>query len=433
MENRSEEQPVLLLDDKTHVIILREKLAKRKCDRYLLNMALAYQQLGNKVTLCTSQYNQIETFDDIKVLEKISLVNIGWWIPRSIFGLLYGKMSAVKALYMAFKVAFSFPNNEYTLIVTDISLVALYVLHLFTNCRIYYVESFEQLRYRYGFCEHATYSPSLCEAKFIKLADEIILESAPFAEIFRKSFPAVPKEPLILYPAIDIGLWQEECIQIQRIIPDLLDNTTLFLSIGKYRRTSNFKLALDAFEILLHLIADIEVTKRFQLVIAGNCKSLEEKLHYNELVSLAKERLCASQVSFLNQLPIVHEKTLIMECAIAIYSSRSDVHADFILKAMSLGKPIVATNKGIAPKLLQNRITGIMTEPEPNAMAQVMRKLMMSPHLQSFMGEIARDVFQKNYSFKSFAFKLAELNIKHKEKMLKNTPTKTVAVKSYGK
>lgn len=313
---------------------------------------------------------------------------------------------------MAFRLVFSHSEEKPSLIVLDISMIAIYILHLFTRYPLFYVNSFEELRNRQDLCEHVTYNPSLFEAKFIKLADEVIVESAALADVFKKSFPAVTKEPTILYPAVDMGLWNEDGINIQRIIPDLLDNTIIFLSIGKYRRSSNFRLALDAFEILLQLIADIETTKRFQLVIAGNCKTLEEKLYYNELVSMAKERLCASQVSFLKQLPTIHEKTLIMESAIVICPSRSDVQTDFILKSMSLGKPIVATNKGIAPKLLQNRISGITIEPEANSMAQVLRKLMMSPHLQSFMGEIAKDAFQKNYSFKSFCNKLSSVTFK---------------------
>lgn len=326
----------------------------------------------------------------------------------------------MKAICMALRMIFHSPDQKPSLIVLDVNLVALYLLYLFSNYRMFYVESFESLRNRPDLCEHVTYSPSLLEAKFIKLADQIIVESPNFAEVFKKSFPAVNKDPVVLYPAVDVGLWNQDGIQVQRIIPDLLDNTILFLSIGKYRRSSNFKLALDAFEILLQLIDDLDTTKRFQLVIAGNCKTLDEKVHYNELVMSAKERICASQVSFLNQLPIIHEKTLIMESALVIFPSKSEMQADFILKAMSLGKPIVATTKGIAPKLLQNRVSGITTEPEPKLMAQVMKKLMMSPHLQSFIGEIARDTFVKNYCFRSFCKRVEELtDVRPKEEIKK--------------
>ncbi|KAH1003578.1 alpha-1,3/1,6-mannosyltransferase ALG2 isoform X1 [Dendroctonus ponderosae] len=399
--------------DISQIIFLHEKLAKRKCDRFLLNLALAYHQMGHKVVLYTSQYNRSETIDDFKFLDKIKIRYSGWWIPNSLFGIFRGKMSILKSICLALRMVFSRQKNASNLIILDTSIIALYILNLFTHNRLLYVESFEQLRNQADFCEHSTYSPSLLEAKFIKLADEIVVESDGFAEVFKRSFPAVAKEPVIIYPAIDIGLWNEDGIKIQRIIPDLMDNTVVFLSIGKYKRSTNFKLALNAFEILLQLIADIETTKCFQLVIAGNCKTLEEKLYYQEMVSTTKERKCASQVSFLNKLPIIHEKTLIMGAAVAIHPSKSDLQADFILKAMSLGKPIVATTKGIAPQLLQNKVSGITTEPDPNAMAQVLRKLMMSPHLQSFIGDVAKEVFQKNYSFKSFCSKLSEITFKH--------------------
>ncbi|XP_050311796.1 uncharacterized protein LOC126747297 [Anthonomus grandis grandis] len=387
------------------VYFLHERLAKRRRDRYLINLARAYHQLGFRVTFYTSSYNRAEDLDDTKFLDRVKIKHSGWWIPKSLFGLCRRPFAVLRSICMACKVILN-PPKETSVIVLDISTVALYLLHLFTRHKLFYVESFEEIP---DVCEHTVYSPSLLEAKFIKLADEILVETAMFADLLKKSFPALGKEPTVLYPAVDVGLWDSQVIQIERIIPDLLENTILFLSVGKFNRSSNFRLALDAFELLLQMLDDSQVTKRFQLVIAGNCRTLNEKLYYNEMVALAKDRLCASQVSILKQLPVVHEKTLLTESAVVIHPSKADMQADFLLKAMSLGKPIVATNKGIAPRILQNKFTGIMTEPDPTAMAQVLKKLMRSPHLQSFLGELARDGFQKNYSYQRFCDRVVEL------------------------
>lgn len=309
---------------------------------------------------------------------------------------------------MAFRLIFFPPDPKPEIIILDVSLLAVCLLNWFAPYKLFYVENFSELKATDACYEHSQLDPALFEAKWIKLNDEIIVETVGFAEILKKSYPSLVKNPVVLYPSIDLGLWNEPCIKIQRIIPDLMDNTILFLSIGKFRRSSNFKLALDAFELLLELIGDKPVTKNFQLIIAGNCKSLEERFYYNEIMAAAKERICANQVTFLKQLPVIHEKTLIMESAIMIHPAKNDVHSEFILKAMSLGKPIIATNKGIASKILVQRLSGLIIEAEPRMFAVAMKKLMMSPHLQIFLGDMAKETFEKFYSFESFCD-----NIKH--------------------
>lgn len=55
-------QPTVL-----HAVILHEKLIKRKTDRYVLNLGLAFSKIGYKVTLFTSQYDRNESIADISV------------------------------------------------------------------------------------------------------------------------------------------------------------------------------------------------------------------------------------------------------------------------------------------------------------------------------------------------------------------------------
>ncbi|KAG5888437.1 hypothetical protein JTB14_020211 [Gonioctena quinquepunctata] len=392
-----------------HVVILHEKLIKRKTDRYILNLGLAYRKNGYKVTIVTSQYDKNDCIADIKFSDQIKIRYSGWWIPRNILGLFRSHLSALKAAWLAFKLVCFPPEPKPQVIVLDLSLCAIYILKWFTNYKVFYVATFLELKNTDACFEHSKISPTLLEAKWMKLADEIIVETIGFAEILRKSYPSLTKKPCILYPSIDIGLWEESGIKIQRIVPDLMENTVLFLTIGKYRRCSNFKLALDAFELLLEIIGDKAITKRFQLVIAGNCKSLEEKFHYNEMMVSVKQRICASQVTFLKQLPIVHEKTLIMESTVMIHPAKNDAHSDFLLKAMSLGKPIVASNRGIASKILVHRLSGIIIDPEARMFAVAMKKLIISPHLQVFLGDMARDTFEKSYSFESFCKKVNHL------------------------
>ncbi|XP_072389761.1 alpha-1,3/1,6-mannosyltransferase ALG2-like [Diabrotica undecimpunctata] len=390
-----------------HVVILHERLSRRKSDRYILNIALAYYKIGYKVSILTSEFERNEAITDIRFAGKVALEYCAWWIPKTLLGLL--SLSVFRSIWMALKLIVFPPDPKPEVIILDISLIALYILKSFSNYKVFVVETFEDLKNTDACYEHTKLIPTLVEAKWIKLADEIIVETLGFAEILVKSHPSIIKKPRILYPSIDLGLWNEPGIKIQRIIPDLLGDTILFLSVGKFKRASNFKLALDAFEFLLELIDDSAITKRFQLVVAGNCKTLDERFHYSELMASAKQRVCAAQITFLRQLPIIHEKTLIMESAIMIHPAKNDVYSDFVLKAMSLGKPIVATNKGIASKLLVHRLSGVIVEPEPKVIALAMKKLMLNPHLQVFLGDMAKEAFDKSHSFDAFCGQINEI------------------------
>ncbi|CAH0545789.1 unnamed protein product [Brassicogethes aeneus] len=395
------------------IVFLHEKLTKRRSDRYIVNIALAFQKIGYDVDIYTTFFDPYDCIEDIPFLDKLRIVKVASWVPRSIFGMFRQKLLALKAIIMAIRLIFLPRRERPQMVITDVSMVALYLLNMFTPYRLCFVETFLSMKVADACYEHSRIIPSLMEIKWIKMAHEVVVETIGFAEILKKSYPGLNHSPKILYHSMDIGLWDEPGINIQRIIPDLLENTIVFLTIGKFRRSSNFKLSLESFERLLELIGDKSVTRRFQLVIAGNCKSLEEKFYYNELTSEARDKSCASQITFLKQLPIIHEKTLILESAIMIHPAKNDVYSDFILKAMSLGKPIVATNRGIASKLLTHRVSGVIMEPEAKTFAIAMKKLMLSPHLQIFLGDMAKDTFQNCYSFDVLCEKVRNIMTKY--------------------
>ncbi|CAG9855589.1 unnamed protein product [Phyllotreta striolata] len=398
-------------ENKPVVVILHEKIGRRKSDRYILNIALAYQKLGYEINILTTQFEAQDVLNELPFSDA-KVEYCAWWIPKSLLGCFKDWFSSLKAICMAAKLIFNPPVPKPELVVLDVNLWALYLLKSFTDYKVFYVENFTELKNTDACYEHSKVNPSLLTAKWIKLADEVIVETVGFSDILRKSYPSFNKKPIVLYPSIDIGLWNEPGISIQRIIPDLMTDNILFLSIGKFRRSTNFRLVLDAFELFLELVEDKAMIKRFQLVLAGKCKSLDEKFYYNELMAVAKQRVSASQVTFLRQLPTVHEKTLIAESAVAIHPAKNDVFSDFVLKAMSAGKPIVACNKGIASKMLVHRVSGVVVDPEPKVFAVAMKKLIATPHLQVFLGDMAKEAFDQCYSFGSFCERISAANKK---------------------
>ena len=71
--------------------------------------------------------------------------------------------------------------------------------------------------------------------------------------------------------------------------------------------------------------------------------------------------------------------------------SRSDARPRSIIEAMSLGKPVVASEVGGIPSLVLNERTGLLVPAEhPDALATALGRLIESPRLREVFGAAGR-------------------------------------------
>ena len=75
-----------------------------------------------------------------------------------------------------------------------------------------------------------------------------------------------------------------------------------------------------------------------------------------------------------------------------------------LIEAMSLGKPLVATDEGGVPEIVEHGRTGFMVPAgDPEAMAGALRQLLASPELRAEMGERGRRRVHEHFSIERFA------------------------------
>lgn len=321
-------------------------------------------------------------------------------------------MSVYKAACMAVRMIFLPPKPRPRVIILDTSTIALFLLGVLSSYNTFYVEHFEPLKEIHLYTSYIKVTPSLFSALWMKYASEIIVQTECISNIFRRSYPNIRKDVKIFVPSVDFGIWAEECIDINRIIPDLPKDYLLFCVFGRYCKKSNFRLALNSFEQLL-MILEEEYKAKVHLVFAGHAKSLDEKVYYSEIIELIKEKPFANQVTFLRRLPVVHKKTIIAKSTAVLYPSKYDVYPGPITLAMCLGTPVIATNTGIALKMLSHRISGILVDPFPQKFAAAMYKIITKPTLHQFIKEMAMDIFKSNYSFETFSRRIHQLVMKY--------------------
>jgi glycosyltransferase involved in cell wall biosynthesis len=81
-----------------------------------------------------------------------------------------------------------------------------------------------------------------------------------------------------------------------------------------------------------------------------------------------------------------------------------------VLEAMASGKPIVATNSGGNPEMIQDGVNGFLVEPgNPGALAERIAVLVNNSMLAKQMGEAGRKMAQENFRI--------EKNVEHTEKI----------------
>lgn len=168
----------------------------------------------------------------------------------------------------------------------------------------------------------------LLEAKWIELVDENIVETIGFTSSDQESCCALPFDKY----------W---FIEGTRLIRE--HNTVSF----SWKRSSKFILPLDAFPLLLELIDNKTINKRFQLIIVGNCKTLEKRLYCSD-PQLPQKKEC----NFLQPPAYYTWKDFKHGICQNITSCEKGCSSEFVLKLMSLKKPIIATNKGITSKIM---------------------------------------------------------------------------------
>ncbi|XP_019879412.2 uncharacterized protein LOC109607356 [Aethina tumida] len=397
------------------IVFLHDKFTNRRRDKYVLCMVQAFGKMGYQIYIYTSHFD----LSDFHFDDHIHIKWTGTYMPNSLFGYFRWFFSFIKATYTVFKVFMCPPTATPDVVIVDVWLWTVYILKLFNK----YVVCLEHLPNTGILDDRLEYSKNVSNTKLqmMNLADQIIVESDGIAALVKYHYPHLKKNIIILYRPIDVGLWNKPTINIHRIVPDLPSNMIIFLTIGKFAPASNLTLTCEAFGLLIDLINDKDLTDRFHLVIASNCKTSTENIYCAELIADTVWRSWFRQVTFLRQMPTIHEKTLICNALVAIHPAQNDLLSDFVLKAMCLGKPIVATDKGMASKIITHKFSGVCLKPDAMEFAKALKELVLNHELRDFYRKNARDRFHCCYSFSMMCRKLNSIATKLRDQIHENT------------
>jgi glycosyltransferase involved in cell wall biosynthesis len=128
----------------------------------------------------------------------------------------------------------------------------------------------------------------------------------------------------------------------------------------------------------------------------------------NKLKALAGDLRLSESVRFLGERPDVPD--LLAALDILVMTSYTESFPNAILEAMAVGKPVVATNVGGIPEVVEEGQTGFLVSPrDPKALADRVISLCRDSARRLQMGRAARARVENNYTVQAVATKLEEI------------------------
>jgi glycosyltransferase involved in cell wall biosynthesis len=163
------------------------------------------------------------------------------------------------------------------------------------------------------------------------------------------------------------------------------------LFVGRLTKQKGVEILLKAIKILKN-----EYSRNMKIAIVGDGE-LKENLD-NLTVELGVDR----EVKFLGVRKNIKE--LMVSSKIIVLPSRSEGFGIVIIEAMSNMLPVIATNVGGIPELIENGKDGILVPPEnPKALARAINNLLENKELREKLSKAAYKKVKKEFSIKSYS------------------------------
>lgn len=154
--------------------------------------------------------------------------------------------------------------------------------------------------------------------------------------------------------------------------------------------------------LLLAFAEIIKLNNKATLVVVGDGPL------YDKLQKLAQELSIEKKVYFLGFRKDIAE--LISMFDVFVLSSISEGMSLTLLEAMAAKKPIVATNVGGNPEVVQNNVTGFIVPPQqPQEMANAINKLLTDSALSKEFGLNGYQRIKSKFSLASMALKYRKI------------------------
>ncbi|XP_049752614.1 alpha-1,3/1,6-mannosyltransferase ALG2 [Elephas maximus indicus] len=391
------------------VLFLHPDLGVGGAERLVLDAALALRARGCDVQIWTAHYDPGHCFSESR---ELPVHCAGDWLPRSLgWGGRGAALCAyVRMVYLALYVLLC-SGVEFDVVVCDQVSACIPVLRLARRRKkILFYCHFPDLLLtkRDSFLKRLYRAPiDWVEEYTTGMADCIVVNSQFTANVFKNTFKTLSHiDPDVLYPSLNVTGFDSA-------VPEKLDDLVpkekkfLFLSINRYERKKNLKLALEALVELRGRLTSQD-WDRVHLIMAGgyDVRVLENVEHYQELKNMVRQSDLGQHVTFLRSFSDKQKISLLHSCTCVLYTPSNEHFGLVPLEAMYMQCPVIAINSGGPLESILHSVTGFLCEPDPVHFSEAMEKFIHKPSLKATMGLAGRARVKEKFSFEAFAERL---------------------------
>ncbi len=158
------------------------------------------------------------------------------------------------------------------------------------------------------------------------------------------------------------------------------------------------KYGIDTLLRAFKLFCDREPARKVRLRIVGGGS------HEGELKQLAKQLALNEAIEFVGSIPhdAVPGELRKLDVYVALSRTHSESFGVAIIEASACGVPVVVSNVGGLPEVVEDGVTGFIVPPEdPAAAATAMERLIASKELRVRMGAAGRDRVERLFAWEA--------------------------------
>lgn len=243
------------------------------------------------------------------------------------------------------------------------------------------------------------YISGYIEKRVLTSSNFIIANSNYMKNEMINNYNINPKKIIVIYPGVKIPISQKNHDISNFGEINLEKKCFKLLFIGRLIKRKGLHFLLDAIKKLV----DAEL-KNIKLIVIGTGPE------YHNSLKLIRKLHIEDYVVFLGYQSDEAVSVWYKKCDLVVIPSLNEPFGIVVLEAMLAKKPIVTSNCGAFPELIENNINGFLVNPiNSSLIAEAIKKIMDDKKMRTIMGENNFNKVINNFTWEKNAFETCKI------------------------